>query len=145
LSRAHREGYPLSLLILDLDHFKRINDAHGHPVGDEALKELARTLQASVRHEDVLCRFGGEEFVILMPRMPLEIARLRAEQWRQMIGEIHLQLDSVDLHFTASIGLAAYPEHGDSVEELTQAADLALYLAKHEGRNRVVVYSPPAA
>lgn len=145
LARARRERTPLSLLMIDLDHFKQINDAHGHAVGDEALKELARTLRDRVRDEDVLCRFGGEEFVILMPRMPLAVARERAEQWRHLIGEIRLPFDDGLLHFTASIGLAVYPEHGDSVEELTQAADLALYLAKHEGRNRVVVYSPPAA
>jgi diguanylate cyclase (GGDEF)-like protein/PAS domain S-box-containing protein len=142
LWRARREGYPLALLILDLDHFKQINDTYGHQAGDEALKEVARALQADTRHEDVLCRYGGEEFVILMPRMPLEIATQRAERWRQMIGSVCVRHGSIELNVTASIGLAAYPEHGKVPDELTQAADLALYLAKHQGRNRVVVYSP---
>jgi diguanylate cyclase (GGDEF)-like protein/PAS domain S-box-containing protein len=142
LARSRREGSPLSLLILDLDHFKQINDNYGHQVGDEALKELARVLQASIRQEDVLCRYGGEEFVILMPRMPLATAEQRAEQWRRMIGEIRLRVEATELSFTASFGVATYPEHGESMDELTQAADLALYIAKHEGRNRVIVYSP---
>lgn len=142
LSRAHREGYPLSLLILDLDHFKRINDAHGHPVGDEALKELARTLQASVRHEDVLCRFGGEEFVILMPRMPLEKAAVRAENWRRTIAGIRVPFGNFSLSFTASAGVSAYPDHGKTPDELTHAADMALYAAKDRGRDRVMVFSP---
>jgi len=144
LSRARREGYPLSLVILDLDHFKQINDTYGHQAGDEALKELARALEKDIRHEDVLCRYGGEEFVILMPRMPLAVAAERAEGWRQTIAAIRVHFGNFDLAFTTSAGVAAYPEHGKMPDELTQAADLALYLAKHEGRNRVTVYSPPS-
>lgn len=143
LSRAQREGYPLSLLILDLDHFKQINDSYGHQAGDEALKQLASMLAADIRHEDVLCRYGGEEFVILLPRMPLKVAEKRAERWRQMISQLRLAIGDIEMGFTASIGLACYPEHGKTADELTQLADLALYIAKHEGRNRVVVYSPP--
>jgi len=144
LWRARREGYPLALVILDLDHFKQINDTYGHQAGDEALRELARSLQADIRHEDVLCRYGGEEFVILMPRMPLAVAAERAERWRTTIAEIRVRFGNFTLAFTTSLGVAAYPEHGKMPDELTQAADLALYIAKHEGRNRVVVYSPPA-
>jgi len=143
LARARREGYPLALLILDLDHFKQINDTYGHQAGDEALKLLVGTLKADIRQEDVFCRYGGEEFVILMPHMPLDIARQRAEGWRQTIADICFQFGNFELRFTASMGLTAYPEHGKTPDELTQFADLALYIAKHEGRNRVVVYEPP--
>jgi diguanylate cyclase (GGDEF)-like protein len=143
LWRARREDYPLSLVIFDLDHFKQINDTHGHLAGDEALKELARTLQAGIRQEDVLCRYGGEEFVVLMPGMALAVAAERAEGWRQTIAEICVRFGDIELKFTTSVGVAAYPEHGKMADELTQAADLALYIAKHEGRNRVEVYTPP--
>lgn len=143
LARARRASYPLSLVIIDLDHFKRINDTYGHQAGDEALKELAQRLRADIRHEDVLCRYGGEEFISLMPRMPLAVAVERAERWRRAIAEIRVPYANSELQFTASAGVATYPEHASMVDELTQAADLALYLAKHEGRNRVEVYTPP--
>lgn len=143
LSRARREGYPLALLMLDLDHFKQINDTYGHQAGDGALKMLVDTLKPHIRQEDVFCRYGGEEFVILMPRMPLSIAADRAEYWRQMIAEICFVFGNFELRFSASIGVASYPEHGKVPDELTQFADLALYAAKNEGRNRVVVYEPP--
>ncbi|MFZ2266109.1 MAG: diguanylate cyclase [Azonexus sp.] len=144
LSRARREGYPLALVILDLDHFKLINDTYGHQAGDEALKELAQRLHADIRQEDVLCRYGGEEFIVLMPRMPLAVAAQRAESWRQAIADIRVHFGNFELKFTTSAGVAAYPEHGKMADKLTQAADLALYLAKHEGRNRVEIYVPPA-
>ena len=139
LSRSRREGYPLSLVILDLDHFKLINDTYGHMAGDQALIVLAATLSADIRHEDVLCRYGGEEFVILMPRMPLAIAAERAECWRSKIAEIRVTFGNFELSFTASAGVAAYPDHGKMPDELTHAADQALYVAKNEGRNRVVI------
>ncbi|MDE2439981.1 MAG: GGDEF domain-containing protein, partial [Betaproteobacteria bacterium] len=142
LSRSRREGYPLSLVILDLDHFKQINDTYGHLAGDRALTELAETLRADVRHEDVLCRYGGEEFVILMPRMPLAKAVERAESWRHKIEDIRVSFGNFKLSFTASAGVAAYPDHGKMPDELTHAADTALYIAKNSGRNRVVEYSP---
>lgn len=145
LRRACREDYPLALVILDLDHFKQINDTYGHLAGDEALQELARTLQAGIRQEDVLCRYGGEEFIVLMPGMALAVAAERAEGWRQTIAGIRLRCGDGELKFTISAGVAAYPEHGDVADELTQAADLALYLAKHEGRNRVEISTQPEA
>lgn len=144
LSRARREGYPLALLILDLDHFKQINDSYGHLAGDEALRELASHLRADIRHEDVLCRYGGEEFVILMPRMPLDVAAERAERWRRSIAEIRVRFGSFELQFTSSAGVAAYPDHARMPDDLMHCADLALYAAKNAGRNRVVIYTPPA-
>ena len=142
LSRSRREGYPLSLVILDLDFFKQINDTYGHLAGDRALIVLAETLRADIRHEDVLCRYGGEEFVILMPRMPLDKAVERAESWRCKIADIRVAFGNFKLSFTASAGVAAYPDHGKMPDELTHAADMALYVAKNSGRNRVVEYSP---
>jgi diguanylate cyclase (GGDEF)-like protein/PAS domain S-box-containing protein len=145
LSRSRREGYPLSLVILDLDHFKQINDTYGHQAGDQALVVLADTLRADIRHEDVLCRYGGEEFIILMPHMPLATAAERAEAWRQKIADIRVPFGKFELTFTTSAGVAAYPDHGKTPDELSQSADLALYLAKNSGRNRVVVFSVDAA
>lgn len=139
LSRARREGYPLALVILDLDHFKQINDTYGHLAGDEALRQLADTLHADIRQEDILCRYGGEEFIILMPRMPLSIAAERAERWRLKIEAIRIVFGNFELSFTASAGVAGYPDHGKTPDQLTHAADQALYQAKQGGRNRIVV------
>lgn len=143
LWRARREGYPLAVVILDLDHFKQINDTYGHLAGDEALRVLAERLRADIRHEDVLCRYGGEEFVILMPRMPLIIAAERAERWRATIAAIRVRFGSLELHFTSSAGVAAYPEHARMPDDLMHCADQALYQAKEAGRNRVVVFAQP--
>lgn len=145
LWRSRREGYPLSMVILDLDHFKQINDTYGHQAGDQALIVLAQTLRADIRHEDVLCRYGGEEFIILMPHMPLAVAAERAEGWRQKIADIRVPFGKFELTFTTSAGVAAYPDHGKTPDEISQSADLALYLAKNGGRNRVVVFSSEAA
>ena len=145
LWRARREGYPLAVVILDLDHFKQINDTYGHLAGDEALRVLADRLRADIRHEDVLCRYGGEEFVILMPRMPLVIAAERAERWRASIAAIRVRFGSFELHFTASAGVAAYPDHARMPDDLMNCADVALYQAKENGRNRVVVFAQPPA
>ena len=142
LSRSRREGYPLALVILDLDFFKQINDTYGHLAGDRALVVLAETLRADIRQEDVLCRYGGEEFVILMPRMPLDKAVERAEGWRRQIAGICITFGNFKITFTASAGVAAYPDHGKTPDELTHAADTALYVAKNIGRNRVVEYTP---
>ncbi|UCV19554.1 diguanylate cyclase [Ferribacterium limneticum] len=141
VSRARREGNPLALVMLDIDYFKRVNDTYGHQVGDEALRMLATTLLADVRTEDVACRYGGEEFLILLPNMPLETAIQRAEAWRQAIEELSVALGNFHITFTISLGVAAYPEHGKTPDDLTRCADQALYRAKREGRNQVSVFS----
>lgn len=143
LWRARREGYPLAVVILDLDHFKQINDTYGHLAGDEVLRVLADRLRGDIRHEDVLCRYGGEEFVVLMPRMPLTTAAERAERWRASIAAIRVRFGSFELHFTSSAGVAAYPDHARMPDDLMHCADLALYQAKDAGRNRVVVFAQP--
>lgn len=141
VSRARREGIPLSLVMLDIDYFKRVNDTYGHQVGDEALRTLAATLSADIRTEDVACRYGGEEFLILLPNMPLVAALARAEAWRAAVESLAIGHGDFVLTFTISLGVAAYPEHGKTPDDLTRCADQALYKAKHEGRNRVSVYS----
>jgi len=139
VSRARREGSPLSLVMLDIDYFKRVNDTYGHQVGDEALRMLAATLQADIRTEDVACRYGGEEFLILLPNMPLEAAIQRAEAWRMAIERLAIVLGNFNITFTISLGVAAYPEHGKTPDDLTRCVDQALYRAKNEGRNRISV------
>jgi diguanylate cyclase (GGDEF)-like protein/PAS domain S-box-containing protein len=140
VSRARREGNPLSLVMVDIDHFKQVNDTYGHQVGDEALRMLATTLLADIRAEDVACRYGGEEFLILLPSMPLEKAIQRAEAWRRAVEGLSVALGNFKVTFTISLGVAAYPEHGKTPDDLTRCADRALYRAKHEGRNRTSIF-----
>lgn len=140
VSRARREGNPLSLVMLDIDYFKRVNDTYGHQVGDEVLRMLAATLSADIRAEDVACRYGGEEFLILLPNMPLETAMLRAEAWRAAVERLSIAHGNFELSFTISLGVSAYPDHGKTPDDLTRCADQALYQAKHEGRNRVSIH-----
>lgn len=142
IARARREGISLSLVMLDADHFKALNDTYGHRAGDEALKAIAETLRHDIRSEDVPCRYGGEEFLILLPHMPLAAAGERAEQWRRAIEAIRVRFGEFELSLTASFGVAAYPDHGKTGDELTHMADHALYMAKRAGRNRVAIYDP---
>jgi diguanylate cyclase (GGDEF)-like protein/PAS domain S-box-containing protein len=140
VSRARREGNPLALVMIDIDYFKRVNDTYGHQVGDEALRMLASVLLANIRTEDVACRYGGEEFLMLLPNMPLEAALERAELWRSAVERLAITLGNLPITFTVSLGVAAYPEHGKTPDDLTRCADQALYRAKNEGRNQVSVY-----
>lgn len=140
VSRARREGNPLALVMIDIDYFKRVNDTYGHQVGDEALRMLASVLLANIRTEDVACRYGGEEFLMLLPNMPLEAALERAELWRSAVQDLAITLGSTRITFTVSLGVAAYPEHGKTPDDLTRCADQALYRAKNDGRNQVSVY-----
>ncbi len=133
---CRRNGLPLSVAVLDLDHFKQINDTRGHAVGDLALQHAARLIQSSLRRSDLCCRWGGEEFVILLPDTTLEDAARVAEKLRMAIVAHPLVLEAGSLPMTASFGVAA----GDrSLESLIDRADAALYRAKNEGRNRVAI------
>lgn len=145
LARCEREGQPLSLMLIDIDHFKRVNDTYGHQAGDEVLKKLAAMLTEQARVADVVCRYGGEEFLLLLPNMPPDIARVRAEQWRAAFAATTVLFDACQLQATLSIGIASYPSHGKSPEELIRCADRALYRAKSEGRNRVVLFEAESA
>lgn len=146
LSRCKREGRPLSLMLIDVDHFKQVNDTYGHQAGDEVLKEIGALLASHARAEDIACRYGGEEFTLLLPNMPLNAAVERAEMLRSAFAATTVRFGEFAIRSTLSIGIAVYPEHGKLPDELAQKADLALYRAKAEGRNRVVVYDRmPAA
>ena len=142
IARAIREQTPLSLMMMDIDHFKRVNDTHGHQAGDEVLRMLADILRNEARRTDVVCRYGGEEFVLLLPKMNLESARMRAERWRRMFAEMDVPVESGKLRCTLSVGIAVFPDHGNSAEDLLRNGDRALYLAKALGRNRVETYDP---
>ncbi len=141
LRRAERKQRPLSVLLLDVDHFKQFNDTYGHDAGDAVLRHLSQFLQAQVRGSDIACRYGGEEMVLILPEVSLDIAHQRAEQIRQGIKHLAIeyqqQLDSI----TVSVGVACFPNHGSTSELLLQSADLALYQAKAAGRDRVVMVS----
>lgn len=139
VARCAREEQPLCLMMMDIDHFKHVNDTYGHQGGDEVLKALAKLLSDSVRVSDVACRYGGEEFLLLLPNMPADIALLRAEQWRAAFEAITVHADGKEIKATLSIGISCYPNDGSSVDDLTRSADVALYRAKAEGRNRVVM------
>jgi two-component system cell cycle response regulator len=145
LSGAARYGQFLTLCMLDLDNFKQINDAYGHPAGDAALKETARLLYESIRRCDLPCRYGGEEFVVIMPNTRLIDARAFCERLRKKIEESPVRYDSKEIKFTISIGLAQFSPAADkSITDLIKRADDGLYAAKQQGRNRVVAVSDQA-
>jgi diguanylate cyclase (GGDEF)-like protein len=135
LYRAAREGGTLGVIMADLDHFKDFNDQSGHVAGDAVLRSLADLMSSSVRAEDIVCRFGGEEFTILLPNANLDETRERAETIREATSGLVV---SDSQHVTLSLGVAAYPGHGTSARELIEVADAALYAAKASGRDRVV-------
>jgi diguanylate cyclase (GGDEF)-like protein/putative nucleotidyltransferase with HDIG domain len=135
MGRARESGHPMALLFCDVDNFKKLNDSEGHLFGDEVLKEIAKVILGNVRPTDTVCRYGGEEFVIIMPVAERETARYIAEQIRQMIA---VQCNFSVLHpVTISIGLVIFPEDGDE-STLVHLADKAMYLAKSLGKNRIV-------
>ncbi|MGA3107652.1 MAG: sensor domain-containing diguanylate cyclase [Terriglobales bacterium] len=146
LHSARRKHRPLAVLMLDLDHFKQYNDKFGHSAGDKVLSAVGQTLLRSVRAEDVACRYGGEEFALILPECSLRQATVRAEEIRQRLQDFHPERDGrPTTPLTASIGVAAFDETTDRVDLLLKFADDALYQAKHAGRNRVVVARPAAA
>jgi diguanylate cyclase (GGDEF)-like protein len=140
MARCKREGTPIAMLLLDIDHFKLINDTYGHQAGDEVLRVFSRMLQDSARAEDIVCRYGGEEFLLVLPKMPLDIARERGEQLLHLFDNTLFLFGDHRMRITTSIGVAGMPLHSDSAEGLIRCSDEALYLAKHHGRNRVVTF-----
>ncbi|MDP3032174.1 MAG: diguanylate cyclase [Rhodocyclaceae bacterium] len=137
IRRAQRYDAPLSLVITDIDHFKSINDRFGHHVGDQVLIDFARTLTAAVRDVDTVGRWGGEEFVILMPGTALEEAAIVAERMRLAVAGAPTRTPGVTCGYTASFGVTAYGEASSTADTLMASADAALYRAKNGGRNRV--------
>ena len=140
ISRAERYRTPLGIIMVDLDHFRRFNNTFGHDAGDMVLQDMGRFLQNNIRKEDVACRYGGEEFTLILPGASLDATKNRAETLRQKVQNLQIYynnklLDSI----TLSLGVATFPEHGSSGDAVLQAADAALYDAKHGGRNQVAV------
>jgi diguanylate cyclase (GGDEF)-like protein/PAS domain S-box-containing protein len=139
LARASRDIYPVSILMIDIDHFKEFNDTYGHKTGDYVLAELGKLLHGNIRHGDIACRYGGEEFVVVMSNTHIDDAHLRAEKLRQTFGNAEMCYDGRKFSATLSAGIAAYPQHGGSWELLIRRADAAMYKSKNAGRNRITL------
>jgi diguanylate cyclase (GGDEF)-like protein/PAS domain S-box-containing protein len=146
IRRAIRSEQALGILMLDLDHFKNFNDTYGHDAGDAVLRETGSFLVRSIRAEDFVCRYGGEEFVVVLPTADVRSAEARAQRIRAKLRDLVIMHDGRSLGLiTVSIGVAALPNHGTNEHDLLQAADAALYRAKREGRDRVMVADVPTA
>lgn len=138
LNRSQRNGRPVSLIMLDIDHFKAFNDTYQHQAGDELLRELGHLIQGSVRSGDIACRYGGEEFLLIMPDTPQAAAVQRADHLRLLVKGLRLENEHQAFPpITISLGVACWPDHGHSVKDLLKAADDAMYKAKNNGRDQV--------
>ena len=137
MTRADRYKHPLSLILFDIDHFKSINDTHGHQEGDSVLKAVAHVVQELVRRTDGLIRWGGEEFIVLLPETDLESALLTAERLRAAVANTPIKASHEEFRVTASFGVVEKDENTPSLETLVARADQAMYIAKHKGRNHV--------
>ena len=137
LARASREKYPVCIIMIDIDHFKQMNDTYGHEAGDLILKAMADVLGKQSRRGDFACRFGGEEFVVVMPNINTEMAHKRAETLRETLNSLHVPYGRYNLTRTFSMGIASYPANGDSRDVLLRAVDRAMYAAKEAGRDHI--------
>jgi len=142
LQRADRYENFISLIILDVDHFKSFNDTYGHPEGDRVLKTVARLIEKNVREVDIPARYGGEEFVVICPEKNGEGSLTPAERIRSAIESYDFRIDGKKIQITVSLGVACYPDQARSKAELIQKADFALYYSKHHGRNQASLYNP---
>lgn len=143
LARATRTGAPLSLIVYDLDHFKKVNDTHGHEAGDAVLKACSQQVRRSVRESDVPCRYGGEEFVLILPDCAKEAAFAKAERLREEFSRLHITHDrQLPCRITATFGVASFPGDAAEADRLFSAADEALYRGKERGRNCVMAAYP---
>lgn len=139
IERTQHHPYQVALILLDIDHFKAINDSYGHLAGDEVLRNISMVLRGHVRPHDLACRYGGEEFCLVLPRTSLAVAVERADKIRRAIKYLRLNYEGEAIRpITLSLGVACAPEHGARVETLIQQADKALYRAKSQGRDRVI-------
>ena len=143
LARVKREKKPMSVIVTDIDHFKNINDNYGHQIGDEFLRKIASLISSHTRKTDIACRYGGEEFLLVMPGTSVKSAARRAEGLRVECTQIKVPYESQELSVTLSFGVASYPTHGQGAEEIVIKADKALYKSKRSGRNRVTVWNAP--
>ena len=143
VQQAFVDKTSLSLILIDIDHFKKVNDTFGHPEGDKILRSVASLLKNSVRKKDTVARYGGEEFILILPEVNLEAASMIAERIRRLVESTSFDVGSAHINVTISLGISSFPSHrAKSKEELVKMADLALYHAKGEGRNRVSLYDP---
>jgi len=143
LRRGARSSRPLGGILLDIDHFKQFNDSYGHEAGDIVLRELGGFLQSQIRGEDIACRVGGEEFLLILPDTPLDVTRQRAEKLREASKRVSIQYGGRPLGvITLSMGVVEFPAHGTTCDVILRSADDALYQAKAQGRDRVVVAKP---
>lgn len=145
LTRAERQGQQISLMMGDLDRFKAINDTYGHQLGDKMLQVFGGLMQQHSRRSDVLCRYGGEEFLLVLPNMGLRKACERAELLRGMIEDVRIPAGDAAISISVSFGVATYPVHAHDADALIAAADQAMYRAKEAGRNRVCAYGDAGA
>jgi diguanylate cyclase (GGDEF)-like protein len=137
IHRADRMNNPVAAILLDIDHFKQFNDTFGHEAGDLLLQSVGRLLATNTRAEDIACRLGGDEFFVVMPDAPVNVALARAESLREAVRALKIQHQHQTLKgVTISAGIASFPEHGRMGKTVMRAADTALYQAKAEGRNR---------
>ena len=139
LHRSKRYDHPLSLLMADIDDFKKFNDTYGHKAGDEMLVALSNLLCSQIRKGDTICRYGGEEFVVMMPRATWRAAVERANQWRLAFENLHVPFEEKMLNTTLSAGIATLSPEANNIDAAMREADIALYRSKSEGRNRVTV------
>ena len=144
LARVRRDSKPLAIIMADLDFFKRVNDTHGHDAGDEVLRQFAALLRQSAREGDIACRYGGEEFILVMPGLNLDSAFERSEALRTELASKAITVNGTSITITISAGIAMFPTHSEDADTLIKYADLALYQAKHRGRNRTELYSSDA-
>jgi diguanylate cyclase (GGDEF)-like protein len=136
--RARRKTRPLCVIFIDIDHFKRFNDVFGHDAGDTILRSFADLLRSFFRGDDVICRYGGEEFALILPESNEQDAAIRMNQFRENVKRMTVLHESRTLDpVSVLVGVAAFPKNGDSIESLLRAADQALYISKAEGRDRV--------
>jgi diguanylate cyclase (GGDEF)-like protein/PAS domain S-box-containing protein len=140
IARSQRAGEPLSIILVDVDHFKEINDTYGHQVGDAFLVIVANRLQNNSRRSDIITRYGGEEFLLVLPNISIQVAARRADELRQSIANASLAHLGVEIRTTISGGVACFPLAGTTAVELLRAADEALYVSKNLGRNRITVW-----
>ena len=137
MSRCHRYGRNLSLILFDIDFFKKINDTHGHLAGDSVLKDLAKLIKGHIRREDILARYGGEEFTIILPEIDSESALVMGEKVRALVAACRFQFQATEIPFTVSVGVAAVDDTVVESTDLIKLADQHLYNAKKGGRNKV--------
>lgn len=141
--KSFYSGSPLSIVMIDIYFFKKVNDTFGHTEGDRVLKEIASFLKTAVRKKDTVARYGGEEFILILPEAGLEEASMIAERIRRLVENTSFNIGQVHLNLTVSLGISNFPSHqASSKEELVKMADLALYHAKKGGHNRVCIFSP---